>query len=112
MDCSCALLPMIGRFKIRGAVRLQKYVYLLSRKSYDDWTRTRHYHYSKKLTRDLQDCMMNGLVSRTPSDDMPLYVLTRKGKDLLKGMQAAGTGHEIEQLQKLDLETLLCMTAC
>ncbi len=110
MECSCRLLPMIGRFNVIGAVRLQKYAYLLSRQSYDDWVRTRHYHYSAKLTQDLLECMGNGLVSKTQTDEMPLYSLTPKGRGLFNGMQTAETDVELEKLQMLDLETLLHLT--
>ena len=110
MDCSCHLLPLIGRFSVRGAARLQKYAYLLSRQSYDDWVRTRHYHYSAKLTQDLRECMGNGLVSKTRADETPSYSLTPKGMGLLKEMKMAETDIRLEKLQTLDLETLLRLT--
>ena len=108
MECSCNVLSLIGEFHVEGAVRIQKYAYMLARNEYDDWVKTRHYHYSQKLTRDIRHCMYSGLISKTGPESLPTYSLTRKGKNMLKKLPP-GRPDMLEELQGVDTETLLAM---
>ena len=109
MECSCMVLSLIGESGVAGAVRIQQYAYLLARQEYDDWVQTRHYHYSPKLTLDLWVGLKDGLVSKTTEGELPVYSLTRKGKDVLKQTHPDKLDG-LEDLRKMDLESLLAVT--
>ena len=102
------VLALVGT-GVKGAIRIQKYAHLLARDKYDDWVRTRHYHYSHNLTLDLQYCMHANLVAKTKRGDLPTYSLTDKGQRLFKKGSVI-MPDMYEKIHRLELKKLLATT--